>query len=342
MTFYMAGTTFELEDMRGAGPVVSLDIDGEGLRVAVVREGTVWIYAGMGVTAGVTQEIGRYRKGAAAQCARWSPRPLLTDPEDIVGEYLLAVGKGDGSVTVLTLKRREEGRTEEWISFSKAKGHKAAINTMIWCKSTLASSSADHNIVLYDFDEEEKEPLSVRKTIKTGMEQISGFCICEKFLFAQDQIGLIRAWSMDAKAKQVLEVSFQPIESSLPLLCTSPAVCDHWVCFPTIPCTGPVPGLSLLLVNIDNFDLCEIPIESLYPSKELEARECVCVAGTARGLIVASSEGVALLDPLSLCLPTTISSHLPSPVKAIATFSANWIVLLGTESGRVYMVKLSP
>ena len=339
----MAGSVLELEDMRGEGPVLALDIDGEGLRVAVVRGGAVWMYAGMGVAAGVTQEIAMYRKGAAVQSARWSPQPLHTDPDDILGEYLLAVGKGDGSVTVLCLKRRERGRREEWISFSKAKGHKAAICAMSWQKAILVSSSEDRNIVLYGFDLSAKEPLAVLRTIKTGMEQVIGFCLSANSIFVQDQSGLIRAWALDTRGKQVLEVSFQPAQHSFPIR-TSPVLCHHWACFPAIPCTNPESGFSLLLVNTDNFDLCEIPLKQLYPSTQAQYQEFVCAVGTARGLVVASSEGVALLDPLALGRPTYISALPPflPPICAIAALSATWVVLLGTEAGSVYMIRLIP
>lgn len=337
----MAGTAFELEDMAGEGPVLALDMDREGLRVAVVREGAVWMYAGMEVAAGVTQEIAMYRKGAAVQIARWSPRALCTDPDDILGEYLLAVGKGDGSVTVLSLKRRELGRREEWISFSKAKGHKAAIGAMCWREDVLASVAEDQNIVLYSFDVWGKEPLTLLRTIKAGTEAISGLCLSEKLVFAQYQRGLIRAWSVDP-GKQVLEVSFQPFPSQFPPIYTSPVLCDHWACFPAMPCTGPEPDFSLLLVNTDTFDLCEIPIAQLYPHSS-QCRESVSIVGTAQGLVIACNEGVMLLDPLSFGVPRLVAA-LPClpPIRAVAALSAGKIVLLGTETGSVYMVKLSP
>lgn len=333
----MAGNVLELEDMRSNRAIKTLDIDGEGLRLAVVSEGELRLYVGVGLRDGVTQEVFRYKRGAAVKAARWSPSPVFTDEQTILGEYVLAVGKKDGSMLILSLTHSEEGRREDWKCLSKAKEHTASVSSLVWTQFGLVSASADHCIVLYAFDSAAKSTsLSGLHVIASGMECILGIGLCEKYIFAQELTGLIRVWTNDKRGKKVLEVSFRPASSPLPF--GHPCICDHWMCFPAIPSTNSNANFSILLINTVNFNLREIPYLSLYPTLPLNVK----VAGTSQGLVIISREGVKLLDLMTLRGTVDVGDvgSVEGEINAVLSWNTAWMLVLGTKTGFVYRLNL--
>ena len=175
---------FEFEEMKQSQAITCIDIDGETLRLAVVSGGAIYLYAAGQISTKVTQEIGKYQGGHPVVTVKWSHQPY-TYTSDLLGDYLLSIGKQDGSLTILRRKDPSPPSHEDWVACCKSKPHTSAVVSLSWSRNYVVSAGKDNNIVVHRFEYRGKAfSLQTVRTIGTGMQRVGGVCCTDMMVFA--------------------------------------------------------------------------------------------------------------------------------------------------------------
>lgn len=350
---------FEFEELRCGEAITCIDIDAEMLRMAVVCAGAVRMYAGGLIAAKAVQEVGRYQAGHPVLVARWSRRPYPY-VSDILGEYLLAIGKEDGSLTILRKKESEVATSaaEQWVASAKLKQHNGAISALEWTRTHILSAGRDNAIGVLKLEHNAGVfELKCLKVIDTGLDFLSGICVSDSLVFAQQAPSKVAAWDIDNKCRKALEVEFRQEEGGKgKARSTRPCISSKWACFPKMHASGKPGGSCLLLVELVSFHLCEVNLDWLqteewdnYGKRHREDTAQVHAAGvvaTTKGLFVAAKDGIIFFDPYNVPSSRYLSTF-PEPheitvivTQSLVENSSQGLVLFATAAGRVFLVKL--